>query len=66
MFLKAIRCPCCYDVEKVKRRGATKSGTQLYRCYASRKYFLKDYTNPSHIPEVKTPVNQMAMSEWHP
>jgi insertion element IS1 protein InsB len=54
-------CSHLNDVEQVKRHGTTKNGTQRFRCYASRKCFLKDYTKRGRMPEVKARMAQMNM-----
>ena len=62
MVLEAIKCPHCNEVESVKRHGATEKGTQRYRCYACKKYILRDHSYRAHLPGIKAKMSEMAMN----
>ena len=67
MVLEAVACKHCGQTQQVKRYGATRAGTQRYRCFdcgrtAPADRFVKTYTHKARDPLVKAQITQLGLN----
>lgn len=65
MVLKAVMCPECEEIEKIKKRGKTKQGKQRFSCYnidCNTNSFIDDYTYLGRRKDIKEKIIDMAVN----